>query len=156
MSYLVGAGILKRMRQMGTEPGSDEIYFKNLTGDTAWSEAMGLDGKAYRFIPATNQVLAFDPTSWVIAGAGPDPSPTIPAPVVIDSVPGNAIDRFAAMPLGVVLHSTRSGQNYNERQEFDATVKAIHGGFPEYMLTPVEIPQLVRDGDDALAWDENE
>ncbi len=32
--------------------------------------------------------------------------------------------------------------------------KDMHGGFPEYMLTPIEITQRIRDGYDALDWED--
>ncbi len=38
--------------------------------------------------------------------------------------------------------------------EFAAMIKDMHGGLPEYMLTPIEITQQLRDGHGALDWEE--
>lgn len=103
-SYLVGAGILKRMRQMGTEPASDELYTQNPSdGSLAWSEAMGMDARIYRFLPATGQVLHFDPLSWVPVGSGPDPSP---APVIKQvRTPNFWLTREGHSPIALVIHT---------------------------------------------------
>lgn len=127
MAYAVGAGILKRMAQYKTEPATAEDYRPRPEAWT-YSEAFGKDGRRYVYLRETNQVLVFDADSAIVAGSGPDPALTIPAPTVIDTVRGNVAGTFAAQPLGVVLHSTRSGQDYNEAEEFSATVRYVRNG----------------------------
>jgi hypothetical protein len=47
----------------------------------------------------------------------------------VGDVPGNVVGEFVAgKPLGWILHATRSGQPYSERQEFDGTVNYVKAG----------------------------
>lgn len=104
MSYSVGAGLLKRMGQMKTTPASDEIYVKNSDGSTAWSEAMGMDARIYRYLPATGQVLYFDPLSWVPVGSGDDPAAPVP-PITQVFSPNRWPTRDGHTPIALVIHT---------------------------------------------------
>lgn len=53
--YTVGQGILDRMAALGDAPASSEVYGE------FWSEAMGVSGRIYRWIKATNCVHDYPP-----------------------------------------------------------------------------------------------
>jgi len=52
----------------------------------------------------------------------------VPSAPAVSYVPGVIAGWFASPPQGVIIHSTRSGTNNNERQEFDTTVNYVKAG----------------------------
>lgn len=94
-------------------------------------------------------------TGYLAAGSGTTPSPAgKPTPQVI-SVPGNVVKSFNTAngrPMGFILHATRSGQNYSERQEFDATVNYVKAGAGGLGWNCTVGPGIVADHVDVGHW----
>jgi cell wall-associated NlpC family hydrolase len=55
-TFVVGPGIARAMTDDATTPASDEIFVHGNRAETQWSEAMGENGKLYRWVKATNTV----------------------------------------------------------------------------------------------------
>jgi hypothetical protein len=60
-TFVVGPGIAQAMTQDGTTPASDEVYVHGNRPESEWSEAMGRNGKIYRWVPATNRTYRSSP-----------------------------------------------------------------------------------------------
>ena len=56
--YAVGPGILAAMAAIGDQPASDEVYVAD-----DWSEAFGVSGCRYVWLPATGRVHRYDPAA---------------------------------------------------------------------------------------------
>lgn len=121
---VVGPSIAKRMAQYRDSPATSSRYYPPGDG-WEYAEAYDRSGRHYVHLRASGLVVVTDPTSWIQAGGGPDPAA---APKIIDNVPGVKAGDFSGTPLGVILHSTRSGQAFGIQQEFDATVNFVRNG----------------------------
>ena len=123
MTYTVGEGVRRLMAERGDEPSSDELYL---------SQTLGKSGALYIYRSDSNSVTVVPGPGVVKPEPGhPEPPPATPVaerPTVLATVPGNVAGNFASVPAGVILHGTRSGQNYDVRQEFDATVNYVRAG----------------------------
>jgi len=60
-NYTVGPGVLAKMTEDGTTPGSDECYYPVGVKPSQWSETMGKNGTIYRYLFATNETYRFPP-----------------------------------------------------------------------------------------------
>lgn len=63
--------------------------------------------------------------NWVHDPSIEDP---VAAEPTIENVPGEVAGRFTATPQGVILHGSRSGQNYDTAREYQATVNYVRAG----------------------------
>ena len=66
--------------------------------------------------------LPFSPRS--LAGGTGSGTP----PPIQDSLPGNIAGQFTGTPSGVILHGTRSGQPYDIKHEYHATLNYVRSG----------------------------
>ncbi len=99
------------------EPLTDEV-----TIGTAQLATGGL--LVYLNAPASKTVLL----PWAVIDNPPATEPPVVYTPTIEQVRGNASGTFQVQPQGVILHGTRSGQNYTTRQEYDATVNYVKNG----------------------------
>lgn len=60
--YVVGQGIIDSMAARGDQPATDEIFVKHADRD-AYSEAYGVSGCRYVYLPATGRVHRFEPAA---------------------------------------------------------------------------------------------
>lgn len=58
-NYTVGPGVLAKMTEDHTEPGSDECYYPVGVKPSQWSETMAKNGTIYRYLFATNETYRF-------------------------------------------------------------------------------------------------
>lgn len=62
-AYSVGEGILKAMTDRGDSPASDELFQHSADGRDEWSEAMGISGTRYLWLPRVGRVFAYPPAA---------------------------------------------------------------------------------------------
>ena len=80
--------------------------------------------------PAFVPMIGADDVATEVYAAVRDASPFVsgrPQPEIID-VPGWGVAPFAGTPKGIVLHATRSGRDWSEQEEFDATLNYVRAG----------------------------
>jgi hypothetical protein len=61
-SYSVGTGILEAMAARGDRPASDEMFTKRGERDE-WSEAYGVSGRRYIWLPAVARIFVYEPAA---------------------------------------------------------------------------------------------
>lgn len=60
-TYAVGEGIMAAMRERGDRPASNEVYTKGAVDE--WSEAFGVSGRRYIWLPAISRVFTYEPAA---------------------------------------------------------------------------------------------
>ncbi len=62
--YIVGPGVLGKMRELGDQPATDELYHPyGVPGKSQYSETFGKSGRRYIYLFDGNKTLVFSPTT---------------------------------------------------------------------------------------------
>ena len=64
-TFVVGEGLANAMAEDDTTPASDEIYTRGDRDEPQWSEAVGSNGRIYRWLRATNTTFRYSPATVI-------------------------------------------------------------------------------------------